>query len=188
MPKEENKKHGDVHSLEDVQSLLREDIISCKDFEKSILGELREIQHLEANIKVIIQQIESIRKLFDTREEILKRLIREKRVARDEIDINNCKEYLMMILEIDKELQPMTESVYQELKKLQVNETHRLYVESQENRDFMHKIDEQVRNFVDEVLSIMEANAASEKHIKEMNEHIQNIEKKDKNDDSSEEQ
>jgi len=148
------KEYATLQTVDDAKQLISKEVVVCKDFEQRLLIELRELRDLEANLSVISDQMETVRKLIRAREETLATLFAEQSKMRTEVDTHQCEQYLQIIYHLDGELRPMTHRIYQELEKLRLNDTHKLYRESGTNVDRMHAIDKEVRSIAAEILQI----------------------------------
>ena len=165
-----------IDSIKELQKLISEEIDTVSDFEKQVTKELKEVEDLKSNIQLIIDQMESVRKLSELRLNFVNRLMSEKIKRPSEIDFEQCEKWLSMVSEIDSELKPLVNSVYNELQRLYVNETHFLYEKSKENQKIMLAIDEKARTLTSEIRTIVATGEALDDEIKKFVEEIGLIE------------
>lgn len=123
-------------SNDDVLHLLRNGIRTYTQFADELTKELREVKHLEQNLKVLESQMIDINRLYDARTEIVRKLLLEKN-KRSMMDIELCKKYLELITHIDDELLPMSAKAYDELQRLVMPE---IQIIAQEYVDAKDKI------------------------------------------------
>jgi hypothetical protein len=145
-------------TLERVQKILQNEIVSCSQFEQTTLNELREIKDVEENLKLVIMQVNSINKLVETKQQLVKQLLEETGKISKDINIEFSKKHFEGIKHIDDELTNMLKIVEDELNRLKITETHHLYDESNASKKKMSEIDDKARKLHSEIKIMKDIN------------------------------
>ena len=93
----------EIDTLNDVMDKLSRETISFEQFEGQLHRELLNVKDLEKNINLIKDQILSSEKTLSARQNLLERLMAE-RNKRHNMNIEQCKIYLLAIGKLDSEI------------------------------------------------------------------------------------
>lgn len=140
-------------ALEDMRHMLNRESSAYEEFEKRLIRELKSVEDLKTNLKNIQLQISSMENLLMTRENIYRKLLKERNKGQT-MDISLCREFLSTIERIDLQQANYVNTAQAELKKLFTDERHLLYSESEDNRKLMESISTQAKELYTELMLI----------------------------------
>jgi hypothetical protein len=164
----------EISSIEALKKMISTEIRSSKDFENTLLRELKEVKDLELNMKVIEHQMENLEKLANARKDIIMKVLVEKN--RTPQNTGLLKRYIEMIDHIDIEMNPMSEKLYSEISRFIVPEIHHIASESDKNKTFVMGLDQKARNMSVKVYAIHQEHITFNKDIAEARNSIKIIE------------
>jgi hypothetical protein len=156
-----------LETIAHVEDLLKKDILSYEQVERAFAPLLQNIREAEGNLKIIVEQMESLKKLANHREDITTRLLAEESLLKKQPTIEGVargKEYFEMIRRIDSQLRPLMDIIDREIKRLKLSETHELYLE-ENNREILKKIDKDASLLSIELLAIQKKVNAFESEL-----------------------
>jgi len=130
-------------SLEDLHVFMHNEIRSVREFESELILELKEVKNLEYNLRQLEVQMKAVDSLMKKYKELSRSLYIE--IDKTEVDLNKCKEYVGMIEHVKAELIPMRRKISIEAQRLYIQETHKMYSQSESERIKMEEIDKRAR-------------------------------------------
>jgi hypothetical protein len=145
------KNSAETDLLDKIMASLRQDATSYEDFERKLIKELRDVKDMENNIIHIQAQIEVMKRLLNTREDIARRIIYENQKGMDDID--HFQTLFSNFSKISSELKSDISLAMIELEKLFLTQTHTFYLENQ-NRTKMNEISDDAKKLNTELIVI----------------------------------
>ena len=170
-------KEVEFRSVADVKRFLDEEVVNCDKFARELFFELKEIQDLKANLNLFERQMESIEKIVAKRDHMMSELLMERRKGFLSDDLTIYQNQVQMIVELDRELNSLISKMYEELSKLFISRTHKIYNESTGSRETMHQIDKRAREIHAKLEFIHLHLSSYQNHMAVILTDLQNIEK-----------
>ena len=133
---------------------LSKEVTTCQDFEKTLLDELSNLASMEKNLESVNTQLKSIKKQAETKKVLSEELIIEYEKKLD-MDIDKCKSIYYSINRISEDINDNIRVAYNALTHLIIDNTHKMYLESEENRTKINTISDnakQLRRELDEII------------------------------------
>lgn len=143
----EEEEDAVITSLDELKKILDNEFQSTEVFKKTILLELKQIKDLQANFNHVRKQVEDLKKLSKELDKTKQKFLFEINKRSSEVDIVVCKNLIEVLKELANIIKEMYTAVYEELKRLTIEETHLLY-EEEKNRAIMKDIDEKSRKLL----------------------------------------
>ncbi len=170
------KEKNSIETMEELVLMMQNEIRHVNDFEKSLLQEFHEIEDIKHNLGMIMHQMINAKKLNQEREIILKKLMTETSYRNSKINIDKCKKLINMSNHIIQQLSPMISLIFNEIKKLYIEDTHVLYRESIENQKYMENVDKKTREMEIEIRKIDDEAGTHSKTLEDISKRIHQIE------------
>lgn len=163
----------ELKTVDDLHRMLVSEITEIHQFQERLLREFKEVQDMEHNLKVLEVQVENIRKLSVTKEDLVKKLVGAF-LSRDS-DIPQCEQYITMIGQVNARLVPLLEHGEHDIKKLILKESHDLYSAEEQNRKAMRTIDGRARELVAEVKMLARKSQSVEQDLQGIANEVEKI-------------
>ena len=142
-----------IESIEELQKFLSSEVRSFSEFESQMILEMKEIKHMESNLKQLEIQLKALEALMKQYNNTNEKLYYEMN-GRNRIDLKKCQEYEKIILKIKDEIEPTYSSIITECRRLFLDITHELYNKGEAERAKMKEIDEKARKITSRVVLI----------------------------------
>ena len=157
------EKDKTIDVIESAQRIVNHEIIDIEEVKTQLIYELKELEHLKNNLKILRSNFESIRKLFDIKEKTVLRISRESINNSAELDIQKIKDMFDSLTDIDAKLLPLVRITHAEASRLTIEDTHVIYAE-EKNQKKMKEIDSESKDMISELqLIISKNNSLNEK-------------------------
>jgi hypothetical protein len=169
----------DINSIDELQEFLSKEVRQFSEFESQLITELKEVKHLESNLKELEIQMKAVNILMKQYNDLNQKLYFEMH-KRDIIDIKKCREYMSMLIRIKSELGPLNSKIVNESEKLFLQETHKIYSESENNKLKMSDIDNKARIITSKIIFMDKQIKGIEEGFSQMAIHLNKVEEEQK--------
>jgi len=171
---EKRETEKETNSLENLNKFMYDEIRNVQNFESELILELKEVKHLEYNLRQLEIQMKAVEILTNKYKELSRNLYIE--IDKTEVDLNKCKEYTQMIERVKAELFPMRRKIGVEAQRLYLQETHKLYSQSETERTKMEAIDKRARAITADVTMLTDQIDGMEGQYMRIREYMDKVE------------
>jgi L-rhamnose mutarotase len=171
---EKRETEKETNSLENLNKFMYDEIRNVQNFESELILELKEVKHLEYNLRQLEIQMKAVEILTNKYKELSRNLYIE--IDKTEVDLNKCKEYTQMIERVKAELFPMRRKIGVEAQRLYLQETHKLYSQSETERAKMEAIDKRARAITADVTMLTDQIDGMEGQYMRIREYMDKVE------------